>query len=321
MSLTVEQVQQQIMTYLEATECNIIEKSPYHVTVKLSPQADRQLTNRPYYWGFVDRTGVDPETLSFTFVFEPDKYASIDHHSLHSASLANTANAATHPPQQDSILSRYFGFVPPVNRVGPGRIPREDVTYGSSRLQQIWAAARQEGACVYLFEQTSPLQRDTIFSAAYEPWLGVCFKVEMACDVKREELHFLGMSLVSGQIVTHFPDQLAGIELSPRLPENIHVIPASYALPAAAQELETELLTELALRDYSWAEEAKERQVNELAVLDVYYEDLLTEQDEENQMAIREQYEKRRQEMTWQFEPKVNISAITCGLFHLRSTH
>lgn len=38
------------------------------------PRADRMLTDRPYYWGFVERTGVDPETLSFSFVFDPQKY-------------------------------------------------------------------------------------------------------------------------------------------------------------------------------------------------------------------------------------------------------
>ncbi len=56
MSMSPQEVQEHMMTYLESTECQIIEKSPYHVTVKLSPQADRQLTGRPYYWGFVDRT-------------------------------------------------------------------------------------------------------------------------------------------------------------------------------------------------------------------------------------------------------------------------
>ena len=62
------------MAYLEATECTVIEKSPEHVTVKLSPQADKMLTNRPYYWGFVERTGAPAETLSFNFVFDPENY-------------------------------------------------------------------------------------------------------------------------------------------------------------------------------------------------------------------------------------------------------
>nr|WP_202128633.1 YqhG family protein [Paenibacillus dendrobii] len=305
-----QQVQDHMMTYLESTECQIIEKSPYHVTVKLSPQADKQLTNRPYYWGFVERTGAEPETLSFTFVFDPEQY---DNNQMDD-SIPQTK------PQQDSILSRYFGTAPMVPRIGPGRIQREDVTYGSNRLQQIWNAARQEGSCLYLFEQPAALQRETLFSAAYEPWLGVCFKAEMSCDVKKEELHFVGISLVTGRIISPFPERLHGVTLSPRLPENIHIQPATVSLPQAAISLEAYMTRMLAEMDYGWAEQARERLSEELAVIDIYYEDLLKEEDEEKLAAIREQYASRRSETTWQYEPKVQLSAITCGLFHLRSS-
>ncbi|GIO69070.1 YqhG family protein [Paenibacillus cookii] len=307
MSMSPQEVREHMMTYLESTECQIIEKSPYHVTVKLSPQADRQLTGRPYYWGFVDRTGAEPETLSFTFVFDPERY---DQHEQEKTAAAR---------QQDHLLSRYYGTAPLLPQLGPGRIQREDVTYGSARLQQIWNAARQEGFCLYLFEQPPSLQRETLFSAPYEPWLGVCFKAEMACDMKKEELHFIGISLVSGQIASPFPDRLKGLTLSPRLPENVHIQPATLSLDAAAGLLESYLTGKLAEMDYGWAEQAKERLKEELAVIDIYYEDLLKEPDEEKLAAIREQFASRRSETTWQYEPKVHLSAITCGLFHLRS--
>lgn len=307
MSMSPQEIQEHMMTYLESTECQIIEKSPYHVTVKLSPQADRQLTGRPYYWGFVDRTGAEPETLSFTFVFDPERY---DQHEQEKTAAAR---------QQDHLLSRYYGTAPLLPQLGPGRIQREDVTYGSARLQQIWNAARQEGFCLYLFEQPPSLQRETLFSAPYEPWLGVCFKAEMACDMKKEELHFIGISLVSGQIASPFPDRLKGLTLSPRLPENVHIQPATLSLDAAAGLLESYLTGKLAEMDYGWAEQAKERLKEELAVIDIYYEDLLKEPDEEKLAAIREQFASRRSETTWQYEPKVHLSAITCGLFHLRS--
>lgn len=309
MSMSKEQVQQQIMTYLEATECLIIEKSPYHVTVKLSPRADKILTNRPYYWGFVERVGVEPETLSYTFVFDSERYKTPD----------ETPSPPVNGVQQDSIMSRYFGVAPAVPRIGPGRIPREDVTYGSRRLQQIWDAARLEGDTVYLFEQPIDLQRRMLFSAAYEPWLAVCYKVEMACDIKKEQLHFLGISLLSGTIKENFFHLLEELTLSPRLPENIHIEPAATTLSNAADRLRSHLTSKLCLLDYDWAELAKERLKDELAVVDFYYKDLLKEQDEEKQIHIQEQHERRRSEMTWQYEPKVNVSVITSGLFHLRS--
>ncbi|MCY9739798.1 YqhG family protein, partial [Paenibacillus thiaminolyticus] len=69
--MNTEQVRDYVLRYLEATDCHILEKSPAHVTVKLSERADRVLTNRPYYWGFIDRTGAEAETMRFTFVFDP----------------------------------------------------------------------------------------------------------------------------------------------------------------------------------------------------------------------------------------------------------
>src|SRR5690625_3845349 len=65
------EVKQFVDRYLETTGSDVVEKQPGYVTVRLSPTADRALTNRPYYWNFVDRTGVEPETMTFTFVLDP----------------------------------------------------------------------------------------------------------------------------------------------------------------------------------------------------------------------------------------------------------
>ncbi|MNL89465.1 hypothetical protein D3C87_2197850 [compost metagenome] len=54
--------------------------------------------------------------------------------------------------------------------------------------------------------------------------------------------------------------------------------------------------------------------------MDIYYEELLKEQDEEKKLVIHEQYNRRRKETAWQYEPQIAVSAVTYGLFHLRST-
>ncbi|WP_440961969.1 YqhG family protein [Paenibacillus nitricinens] len=353
MTLNSQEVRKHVMDYLEATECSIIEVSPIHVTVKLSPRADKMLTDRPYYWGFVERTGVDPETLSFTFVFDPEKYdnqaaievppavnrsigalnppitgspvvdASTDIEA--SADLLDSAtpeNNVVHVPSsnpEDSILARYFGIVPALPRIGPGMIRREDIIYGSKRLQQIWSAAQDEGKCLYLFEDPGNRQRNTLFSAAYEPWLGVCYKVEMSCDLKREELHYLGISLTKGTIIDDFNAKIASLEMIPRLPENVHIQPYELTVTVATDLLEAHLTSHLAELDYTWAEQARERLRIELAIIDIYYGELLKEPDEEKRLGTQEQYNRRRQETIWQYEPQIAVSAITYGLFHLRS--
>lgn len=370
MTLDARQVREQVLEYLEATECSIIESSPHHVTVKLSPQADKMLTDRPYYWGFVERTGVPPETLSFTFVFDPAAYDAgqkeapprgvsggapgVPGGGSGGPAAGGTAQGAGNPapgpgglapvpgglPQgasnpagsppppaqaagapaapQDTILGRYFGIVPSLPRLGPGLIRREDVGYGSRRLRQIWSAAREEGRYLYLFEEPGGEQRSAPLSAAYEPWLGLCCKIEFTCDLKREELRFLGVSLATGEVDERFKQRLGQRKLIPRLPENMHVLPHTLSLKQGADRLETTLAKSLAGQDYGWAEQARKRLALELGIVDAYYQPLLEEPDEEKRAEIEAQYLRRKEEMTWQYEPKIAVTVVSCGLYHLR---
>ncbi|MFD1776263.1 YqhG family protein [Paenibacillus rhizophilus] len=376
MTMTPQQVQKHVMDYLEATECQVIEKSPAHVTVKLSPRADQMLTDRPYYWGFVERTGAEPQTLSFTFVFDPEKYDAANAPAQRVSPVVNAAGGAapgqapnaggafpaespglsagrdTGPGQasanpapgagsspapnaggaavgagntpaanagpNDGILSRYFGVTPVLPRLGPGLIRREDVTYGSRRLRQIWSAAQTEGKCLHLFEVPGSLQRMTLFSAAYEPWLAVCFKVELSCDLKREELHFIGVSLLTGEVRENFGSRLDSIQLSPRLPENVHIQPYELTVSTGADLLERRIVSKLSGQDYGWAEAARRRLQGELEIIDAYYGELLKEPDEAQRLAVEEQYNGRRKETIWQYEPHISVSPVIYGLFHLR---
>ncbi|MFE6073078.1 YqhG family protein [Paenibacillus sp. NPDC057886] len=408
MTMSPHEVQAYVLTYLETLDCQIMERSPAHVTVKLSPEADKALTNRPYYWGFVERTGAPAETMSFTFVFDPDAHQqALEAEEAKAAQLAPPAPPGAGPgspeASKETILGRYFGIVPSLPQLGPGRILKEDVVYGSRRLQQIFNAAREGGAFVNLFEQAAKRQLRATAPAVYEPWLGVCFKVEFACDLKKEELHFFGISLRTGEIVEKFGSKLNRRDLSPRLAENMHVQTAKISLADAGAALESHLTNRLLELDYSWAEKAKERLDLELAVVDTYYEAVLREdtpevevdtisasstdgsstdqaqtetgpsvhiqtarsgpsriqqnahlqpiepigvttgsdvelaaeaavqaesetdpeQDKARQAvmdreAMKLQYETRRTEMIWQYEPKVKVTAISSGMFHLR---
>src|SRR4029453_9536049 len=126
-ALNEKQVHKFLNRYLEATECSILEKSHTHFPVKLSPHADRELTNRPYYWSFVDRVGAEPETMTYLFVTDKNKYdaaeelkASVQQEEVQSAE-DTAANAA---------LGRSLGFVHG-SLAAPARVPREDLYFGA----------------------------------------------------------------------------------------------------------------------------------------------------------------------------------------------
>lgn len=65
-------VRNYIEKYLDIHQCQFIEKTPSHITVKLSVDVDKDITNRPYYWTFVEKTGAEQETLTMTFIFDKE---------------------------------------------------------------------------------------------------------------------------------------------------------------------------------------------------------------------------------------------------------
>ncbi|MBO9596291.1 MAG: hypothetical protein J7559_00485 [Cohnella sp.] len=289
--MNAKQVQKFVQAYCDSTGCHIVEKSPGRVTVKLSPDADRALTNRPYYWSFVDRTGTPPETLTYSWFFEA-------------------------PSAQDGQSSPLSYLMTPA-----GRIIQEGVYFGSRRLQQLFDVVRQGGRCVTLFEEPSRGMGDPLSSQPYTAWLGVNFKVSFACDMRREELHSYGISLATGVIDDKFMDRLKGRRLTPRLPANVHLLRNGLSLRKGMTQLETTLERKLKNADFAWAAEAEERRQDELARIGQYYEPLLKTEDEDARKLFLDRFEQRKAEIDWQYRPRITLTTINCGVFHLPGIH
>lgn len=342
------QIHKFVQRYLEATDCRIVEKSPAHFQVKLSPRADRDLTNRPYYWSFVDRTGAEPETMSMLLVTDKNKY---DEAAAAAATLANAA-AATPPkpaappgnaaaqnaagtsavpapvssagnapnnssPSAEAVFGRSFGYANSSLNTNI-RVPREDLHYGSRRLDQLFHSAKNGGSYLCLFQEPEKRNNHPLHSTAYSAWLGVNMKVEFQCDMKREEIHSFGVSLATGQLYEQFYDRLQHFRMTPKLPPNVHTAKNAFTLAKAAAIAESTLERKLRAYDYSWAEAAAARLQVELATVRHYYEPLIEGAEEELRPEIAEQYDRRQAEIRWQYEPRVSVSAINCGIFYLQ---
>lgn len=310
-----KQVHKFVNRYLEATECSILEKSPNHFTVKLSPHADRELTNRPYYWSFIDRVGAEPETMTYLFVTDKNKYDAAEE-IKQAAAVQQDEAAAVQNAAADAALGRSLGFMHGSLAV-PARVPREDLYFGARKLDMLFDAAKAKGSFVYLFQEPDKRSSNPFASTPYTAWLGVNMRVEFACDRKREEIHSYGISLATGQCIEHFYDQLLTYKLTPRLPANIHITKNGLSFNKALGILEQTLERKLRSYDYSWAEDASARLEEELARISGYYEPLIQNGLAENKPAIEEQFAQRQSEIRWQYEPRVTASAINCGIFHL----
>ena len=309
-----KQVHRYIQKYAEATGSRIVEKSPAHLTIKLSPQADRELTNRPYYWSYVDRAGVEPETMTYLFVTDRNKYD--DQAKQQAAQEEAPAPEGAMEQAAQSAIGRSIGYVH--SSVNGVRTPREDMHFGSRKLDQLFLAARAGGSYVYLFQEPERRSLHPLDSIAYTAWLGVNLRVEFACDMKREEIHSFGISLATGNVAENFHDRLLGLRMTPRLPANVHTAKNGISLSKAYSMIESTLEKKLRSADFSWAEGATARLEEELAIIAHYYERLLESAEEEQREAVREQFHRRREEIRWQYEPRVTASAINCGIFHLQ---
>jgi hypothetical protein len=326
--MNAKDVQKFVMRYLEATECHITEKSPAHVTVRLSPEADKDLTNRPYYWSFVERTGAPPETMTMTLVFDPEARASAVASSTGAGVVAPAAapvpkatpsqqaqaEQSAKAPEGDSILGRYFGFAPAPAAMS--RVPHDEVTYGSRRLAQLFGVVRNKGRYVQMFEDVKAPRGAP--PAVCNTWLVVNYKVEFCCDMKRDELHSLGISLMTGEIVEECNESLFALTLTPRLPPNTLVQRPVWSINRAVVALEAWLEKEIRNYNHDWASEAKARLQDELTRVDAYYEELLpTMEDPEVREAAEAQYAARRREIEWQYAPRITANVVGAGIFHL----
>jgi len=320
------EIERYVMRYLQAFGCDILEKTPTSVTVKLSPEADKELTNRPYYWSFVDRTGAEPETMTFKFTFAPETSVRSGEAAVGAAAGSNPgatpqgapANAAgTGGEAGDSVLARYFGFVP--TQIA-ARIPTDAVTFGPRRLEQIFQSARTRGRFARLFEEVPPpaaLRYGSRDTRAYGTWLGVNFKVELVCDLKRSEMHSLGIHLATGEIRERFQSELLMRNLTPQLPAGVAIGRDRLSLAQAAALLESHVADKVKRYDHAWADHANERHRSERERIEAYYENMLLLTEGSARDPIEEQYRKRLDEIDWQYRPRIQAFAINCGLFHL----
>ncbi|SDO30361.1 protein YqhG of unknown function [Paenibacillus sp. yr247] len=324
-----------VMRFLEAYNCTIIEKSPAYVTTKLSPEADKEMTGRPYYWSFVERTGAPAETMTYKFILDPEQMKLESKPKVAATAVKNPPNGGfpnqAHSQSQgqgssqspvapdensDSILGRYFGFVPTTITT---RVPQDEVIFGSRRLEQMFSIVRERGRFVHLFEEPFPTGATYHASLVYDTWLCVNYKVELACDRKRSEIHSLAIQLNSGEIREHFHKHVLTKSLSPKLPANSHILPDTISLPKAINALEMTLERKISVYDHSWADEANEQHRSEIDRVESYYNGLLLSAEPDKRDEIETQCRNRLQEIDWQHKPRIVVSVINCGLFHLNA--
>lgn len=71
-------------TYFKAAECTFLQGTEGSLSVKLTPEIDKELMNRPFYWHYAEKTGLKTEPLSLTLITDQTKIpADLEGESVH----------------------------------------------------------------------------------------------------------------------------------------------------------------------------------------------------------------------------------------------
>ncbi|WP_100331547.1 YqhG family protein [Bacillus xiapuensis] len=61
-------IHQFLIDYFQATECTFLEQADGALSVQLTPEADKELMNRPFYWHYAEKTGLKGKPLTLSLI-------------------------------------------------------------------------------------------------------------------------------------------------------------------------------------------------------------------------------------------------------------
>lgn len=244
---------------------------------------DKELTDRPFFWLWAEKTNqtVEPTTLRLAFNEE-------------SKAREDSRLAAEHAQlmSQQPSGSRYdLMFRKPAKS--------ELIHLGSFRLDKILDSVNVRGKVASVMAETA-VPSDCI------PWLMINGTVEYCTDSKQERWFSIGVCLDNLQIVEQFYPRISAVKMIP-CPPQMTLKSSRYTLAEAYGHAKSSLTKQLAGEDRSWANDAKERLTDDLAQLDAYYQSLSQGAEMESRASLSKEHARKREDLVARSLPKVEV--------------
>lgn len=171
---------------------------------------------------------------------------------------------------------------------------------GSALWQKIVIAIQQLGAYVQMYEKSD---------ASYlTPWLGLNVTVAYLCDRTKEELHALGMNLMTGEVRSNFHAYVLSKELTATAqPHQFCVRPVIAPLKGVERLLQL-IERDLEQENHQWAYEATKRWQKEQRMLDFFYENTAGKPD---------MYYIDKEALQERYKTEITLSVSSGGMFYL----
>jgi hypothetical protein len=188
----------------------------------------------------------------------------------------------------------------------PEDIKGEQIHFGSPRLHQISQSTKSLAGYIRLYEERASHE---VQQTALHPWLGLNIKISHQCDRRKDSIRSIGLNLINGSIHESFHDKLLKKSLTPKIPDFSFTLAPIIKPKSGIGRIQNYLLEELNAESDEWANLARNRWREDLALLDHFYE----EQEEKP-----ESYFLEKEALKEQYEPKIFVEIINGGLFYLK---
>jgi hypothetical protein len=279
--------------YFSSVNAPIVYRSEHYREYRLPRDIDKQLTDRPYYWLWVEQTSQDvPETI-LRLAFS-DEAMNRENERLRQRAMAEMERS------QMSDLDKMF-FRPPT---------AELFTLGSFRMDKIFAHLETSGACASVTPVNVSDESHLI------PWLMVNVKVSYRCDLVEQELLSLGICLTTRQIVEGFYDLIQRIEMRPISPT--HLLDKSSLTWSRGLDLAKEFIKKrIQGQSHTWALDANTQLQADIAQIRAYYKSILPDLSEDEQKLVATESLRKEHDLIERTAPKIEIQVQQLALVGL----
>ncbi|WP_051343733.1 YqhG family protein [Alicyclobacillus herbarius] len=281
--------------YLQALGATEQYKSEFYMEYVLPLDVDKELSDRPYFWMWVEQTGqkVEPSVLRLAFTEEAAKR---ENQRLRDEAWQRAETRGM------SDIERMF-FRPPTCEL---------ISLGSFRLEKIFDSLEKRGrfACV------APIHVGSGADHRLIPWLMVNVMVSCKSDLTQQSYRSLAVCLENGQMIDRFYAYIKHIPMRViRSDELLHNVRLS--ISEAFAKVRDKLHQDILRSDMSWAIRAQENLKQELDQIDLYYDSLLYDVSEEERAILEKERNRKRHELRERSAPRVEITFRQAALIGL----
>ena len=282
--------------YFAAVGATLLRSSVDYREFELPREVDKELTDRPYYWLWVEKTDQQVEPTVLRMAFTEEALA------RENERLRQTAQVEMES-KNPSDTERMF-FRPPT---------AELVTLGSFRLDKLYQSLANRGrfACVKPAGQQPGI---------LVPWLMYNVQVSYRCDLVEQEIYSVGVCLTNGQVVENFYDMIQRLHMNQVDPHEL-LPEVKLSVHTAMRRVQEYLEDKLKRRSHEWAQTALLRLEKELRQIATYYQSLLPDLQPEEQVIARAEQRRKERELTERTGPTIELigtQVALVGLFEPR---